>query len=154
MAKAGITPDNKREEALVALGKQQARAKAKQDEKDQQIKELKKEKSAAVREVRLDAEEVEPMHRMAVGGGLTLGLGSGMAAQHYGVDESKIESKNVKRALIPVIGVAAAVGGMFVPGGGGDFLFGLGLGAAAGSGLTSAVKAISEPEALPPAPAP
>lgn len=150
MASKGIVPDSKREEALVALGKQQARAKLKQDQKDQEIKDLKKAKNAAIREVREDAEEAEPMHRMAVGGGLTLGLGGGMAAQHYGVDKSKIESKNVKRAILPAVGVAAAVGGMFVPGGAGDFLFGLGLGTAAGSGLTSAVKALAEePEVQP-----
>ena len=35
MASKGIVPDSKREEALVALGKQQARAKLKQDQKDQ-----------------------------------------------------------------------------------------------------------------------
>ena len=139
-----VVPENKREEALVALGRKEAAQRQAHKAHAEALKEAKREAAKAKREAKEEAAEAEPMHRIAAGGGFALGTGAGLAAQHFGMDQTAIQSAAVKKGTVPALGLLLAGGGLLLDGGAGDFLFCLGLGTSVGSGLTSAAKYLSK----------
>ena len=77
-----------------------------------------------------------------MGGGVLVGAAGGVAGQHYVVDKY-VANKWAKRGILPGVGIAGIVAGLFMRGAAGDLVFGLGAGLTVGSGSTSAVKAFT-----------
>ena len=138
-----IVPQNKREEELVRLGKTEANAALKKKEQKAEVKRLKKEASAARREAKNVLEDEAPISKLAAGGGLVIGGGAGVAAQHYLMDKH-VANKYVRAGTLPTVGGLGLLGGLLVSGPIGNFLFGAGAGLALGSGATSMAKHLSK----------
>lgn len=148
MSKA-LVPDSKREQELVALGRKEGRAEVREavakEAGEEKVANLKKDRNELRTDLELaeeDAERGRASHGLVMTLGFGAGTGTGVAAQHYGLDKTTMPNW-AKKGIIPVLGTLGGAASLLVGGIGGKALQGFLFGNAIGSGTVSIVKKVA-----------